>query len=71
MARRPRNAPTATGRQGFILRWFHPLVWLLLAASFFVRGSALPAASGMGDLLGLAALLTYVLYIVTLLSRRG
>ena len=52
----------------FILRWFHAIVWLLLAASCFVRGAGILGGAGTANIIALAALPVYVVFIATLLS---
>jgi drug/metabolite transporter (DMT)-like permease len=52
---------------GFLLRWGHALVWALLAAALLAYRyiGLLPA-----QVLGLAGLILYVLFMATLLRRR-
>ena len=52
---------------GFILRWGHALVWLLLAAALLAYRffGLLPA-----QILGLAGLALYILFMATLVGRR-
>jgi hypothetical protein len=60
----------AVGVRGWrfvVLRWFHALVWLLLALSFVMRGF-LPS-SGASNLIALSALLVYVTFLLTLIGR--
>lgn len=64
----PSRAVSSAGAY-FILRWFHSLVWLLLALSCFVRGFS-PGA-GLANLLALAALGMYVVFIATLTRGGG
>lgn len=51
----------------FILRWFHPLVWLLLAAAGLLFGLG---KNGPGNLLALMALGLYAVFMVTLIWDR-
>ncbi|MEO8426414.1 MAG: hypothetical protein ABI651_04800 [Verrucomicrobiota bacterium] len=51
--------------QYFILRWFHPLVWVVLAASFFFRGSSLAHRRYVANVLALIALALYVMFLLT------
>lgn len=48
----------------FILRWFHPLVWLLLAASVYSGWDTVN-----GRALGLAGFGIYVIYLVAFVTR--
>jgi hypothetical protein len=47
----------------FIVRWAHALTWLLLAASFFLRGVS-PRFTGIANLLAVAGGLVYAAYIL-------
>ena len=51
--------------QFFILRWFHPLVWVVLAASFFIRGSSLAHRRSVANVLALIALALYLTFLLT------
>jgi hypothetical protein len=51
-----------------ILRWFHALVWVLLAVSFFLRGGQVLGGSATANVLALLALIVYLIFMVTLLS---
>jgi hypothetical protein len=54
---------TAAGWRYIVLRWFHSLVWLFLAAAFFTAGDAnLSALASPAAALGG---ITYLAYIVT------
>ncbi len=57
----PEHTPQTSGATHFVLRWFHAVTWLVLAASFFVRGVA-PEQSTLADAIGLTALGTYVAF---------
>jgi hypothetical protein len=50
-----------------ILRWFHVLVWVLLAVSFFLREGKVLGGSGIANVLALLALLVYLIFMGTLL----
>ena len=71
----PRQKPDApvprpTWRQ-FILRWFHSLVWVLLAVACFMWAGWLPG-SGVAGGVALAALGVYLVFMLTfLVDRRG
>lgn len=64
------QAPAAPGVRGFVRRWGHGLVWLLLAASFALR-AAVPTASGAANAIALAAGGLYLAFLWSLLSRRA
>jgi hypothetical protein len=64
------NAPRPAWMR-LVLRWFHSLVWLLLAAACFLQSAGAPA---IGRSVGGVGLLVYVVFIVTAAldrSRRG
>ncbi len=48
-----------------IVRWFHSLVWVLLAMSFFLRGTGKDSLRGLSDLTGMLGGLTYAAYLIT------
>jgi len=52
----------------FILRWFHAIVWLLLAASCFVRETGMLGGAGTANMIALAALPLYVIFMATSLT---
>jgi hypothetical protein len=62
-------APRPLWRQ-IVLRWFHSLVWGLLAAACFVQALQLANASSIGSGLALGALLAYLVYLAALFSDR-
>jgi hypothetical protein len=53
-----------------VLRWFHPLVWVQLAVSCFVRPSQAFGGSATANVLALLALATYAIFVGTLLFER-
>lgn len=53
-----------------VLRWFHMLVWLSLAASCFLRLGLIEAA-GMADLLAWLALVLYGIFLFVLARERA
>ncbi len=60
------KAATADGLRFFILRWFHALVWLLLAiAAFDVLGGAATAR-----IVAFLSLITYLVFVVTFATSR-
>ena len=68
---RPRGATSARPLwRRVVLRWFHALVWALLAASCFVQAVQAPRAASIGSVLALTALLVYIVFMVTLTAER-
>jgi len=57
----------ARALQSLILRWFHALVWVLLAVSFFLRDREVLGGSGTANVLALLALGVYLIFMGTLL----
>lgn len=55
--------PPDGGLRFLVIRWGHALTWLLLAASFFLRGVA-PARAGAANALAVAGGVVYALFIV-------
>jgi hypothetical protein len=64
----PGGRSPSTLLQYIILRWFHALVWVLLAVSFFLRGGMVLGGSGTANLLALLALLVYIIFMGTVLT---
>lgn len=54
-----------SGIRGAVIRWAHPLVWILLAGMFAALAVGTAAAS-LVQPLGLGALVLYLVYLVTL-----
>lgn len=57
-----------TALRYFVLRWFHALVWLLLALSCFIRGAEILGGAGTANLVALAALPVYLAFLAALLA---
>ncbi len=53
--------------QYLILRWYHALVWVLLAVSFFLRSGKVLGGSATANVLALLALGVYLIFMGTLL----
>jgi hypothetical protein len=51
-----------------IVRWFHSLVWLLLALSFFLRAIQNETINGLANPLAALAGLTYLVYMMTMVG---
>ncbi len=67
----PRGRVTpADGMRYLIVRWFHALVWLLLALAAFVAGLELFGGLALAQPLALLALFVYFVYMFTLLTSR-
>ena len=54
-----------------IMRWFHSLVWVLLAASFFLRATGNPSFHGIANLLAAGGGITYAIYLFTVVRTGG
>jgi hypothetical protein len=54
-----------------VLRWFHSLVWVLLAISFLLRAIWGSAVTPITNITALSALLVYLVFMTTLLTRGG
>jgi hypothetical protein len=55
-----------------VLRWFHALVWVLLALSCFIRTDLIPGGSGAANVAALIGLVTYAAFLGTLtIDRRS
>ena len=69
--RKPRPiAPPRPLWRHVILRWFHALVWVLLALSCFVRANQLPGGPATADVMALVALVLYVAFVSTVVIER-
>lgn len=53
------------GWQVFILRWFHSLVWILLAISFFLRYTNVANKKLLVDGFSYGALILYAIFMLT------
>jgi hypothetical protein len=63
----PREQGAMSTTKFIIVRWFHSLVWALLALSFCLRGLDNMALSPLADSVALAGGVVYVVYLVTTL----
>jgi hypothetical protein len=52
----------------FILRWFHALVWLLLAVAAWVAASGGAGGAATARIVAFLALITYLVFMFTLLT---
>jgi hypothetical protein len=60
----------SSGARYFVLRWFHSLVWLLLAVSCFMWGELLPGGTIAAKIISLIALMAYLIFILTFVITR-
>ncbi len=65
---KPKAGQSRTPTQHVIVRYGHSLVWVLLAVACLLWAG--DSQSGLASLLGLAALGTYVLFMITLFASR-
>lgn len=66
----PRHAVRKAGPvAAVIIRWVHPVVWLLLAVSFFVRGT--PGREGVANGIAAVAGVLYLSFLLTLTLTRA
>jgi sterol desaturase/sphingolipid hydroxylase (fatty acid hydroxylase superfamily) len=63
-----RVSPPRSALAHIILRWFHSLVWLLLALACILWASGPSAAA---TALAVAALIVYLIFLATLLADRA
>jgi hypothetical protein len=59
------NPGDAGSLRYIILRWFHSLAWLFLAASCFLRMSSAPKLLALAKVAAFLALPTYILFFMT------
>jgi hypothetical protein len=64
------RAATANGVRFFILRWFHALVWLLLAIAAFIIGLQVLGGAPTARIVALLALISYLIFMATLVTSR-
>ena len=70
---RPRTTARPVRRPAwrhFILRWFHALVWLLLALACFIQAGWLPGGPIIATAIALLSLPAYAIFVATLLLER-
>ena len=54
----------------FILRWFHALVWLLLATTAFIAGFDILGGVQTTRFVAFLALITYLVFMATLVAPK-
>jgi len=57
---------TLHGLRYFIMRWFHALVWLLLALAAFIAAFTGPSGALVAPSLAFLSLIAYLIFMVTL-----
>jgi hypothetical protein len=60
----PREQGKMSQTKYIIVRWFHSLVWLLLALSFFLRGTENPTAIRAADIVAISGGIVYAIYFI-------
>jgi hypothetical protein len=67
----PSNKSVESGSMQFIiLRWFHALVWMLLAAAGFVAGSGVEGGMNTAKLIALVPLAVYLVFMFTIVTSK-
>ena len=67
----PHDKATAVdGLRFFILRWFHALVWLLLAIAAFIAAFNLLGGASTARIVAFLALISYLVFMVTFITSR-
>ena len=64
----PGSAGT-TGPEYVVLRWFHPLTWVLLGSSALIRGFATGRVASAADPVAQLALVVYLIFLITFVVR--
>lgn len=64
------RASTARGLRYLILRWFHALVWVLLAIAILLRARASQGSQIWAGLTGLLALAVYIAFLVATFTTK-
>jgi hypothetical protein len=65
---RKSSAPARPPWRHFVLRWFHSLVWALLALACFVQAGQIAGARTMGGALAVLAGLLYLVFMSALVA---
>lgn len=66
----PNRAAARAGLRFFILRWFHTLVWLLLALAAFMAGFNILGGVGTAQPVALLSLLVYLVFMFAVVTSR-
>lgn len=66
----PSKTTVTAGPRFFILRWFHSIVWLLLAAAAFMAGFDILGGIATAQLVALLSLFTYLVFMFTVATAR-
>lgn len=64
------KATTTTGLRFVILRWFHALVWFLLAIAAFLAAFNVLGGTTTARIMALLSLLTYLIFIGTSITTQ-
>ncbi|MBF8285253.1 MAG: hypothetical protein HW378_4168 [Anaerolineales bacterium] len=64
------GAPARPAWRQFILRWFHTLVWVLLAGACWARATGWANAPFWSNRLGLTGLAVYLIFLTTFVMDR-
>lgn len=68
----PNNRVAPADRLRYIvLRWFHALVWLILAVAAFIAGFDLFGGQSTAKPTALLSLIVYLIFMFTLLTSKG
>lgn len=65
------KAVAVTGMRWLILRWFHALVWLLVAIAALLAAFNIAGGVASARIVALLALLTYLVFLFTLTTTRS
>lgn len=64
------RAVEAEGLRFLVLRWFHALVWLLLAIAAFVAAFGVLGGAATARIVALLSLVTYLIFMATFVTSR-
>lgn len=64
------KATSLTGLRFFILRWFHALVWLLLAIAAFMAAFHAPGGAPAIRVVALLSLIVYLVFMFVFITSR-
>jgi hypothetical protein len=62
------GAPARPPWRQFVLRWFHSLVWVLLALACFVQSGQIAGGGAVGGALAVLAGLLYLVFMAALVA---
>ena len=64
------GSASSTGLRYLVLRWFHPLTWILLGSSALIRGFVTGSARSAADPVAQLALVIYLVFLFTFVATR-